>query len=431
MIDKDLFGGAQKRVADAPPNTSFTKRRGPLRRFFHEHPSLTDASVSLSYYVLTAFALLARVEPIAWYSIVLPAVVGLILFLRRKAPVWVTLVLAVIELTQIIDIQHTLQPGLSLMFALYAVGSQRGQRVAFLCFASVSIPIVTALLLVAPARLESGTGAEISWSAWATSVALLIVLYLVFTGIGVSVWRDRLHENEVRQWVEDNTELTQIHERARIAREMHDVVAHSLAVMIALSDGARAAMRSSPERADHALLKLSETGRAAQADMQRVLGVLGQTANETKLDRKPQSTEQDLPELLAGFTAAGLPLALSTSGPPMPQEPSFGLTVYRIIQESLTNALRYGREMTRVEVGILHNHPVVEITVDNDGHAAPEAEQGLGSGRGLAGLRERVAQYEGSLVAGKRDTGGWRVKAVLGCPDGDAAESMVETGIKW
>jgi signal transduction histidine kinase len=187
-------------------------------------------------------------------------------------------------------------------------------------------------------------------------------------------------------------------------------------------------VRKSPERAGEVLGELSRTGRTALADMRRVLGVLRDDAGTAP--RQPLASGDSLAKLLEGFRTAGLPLYYSHTGPALPNDAAFQLTVYRIVQESLTNVLRYGRSLGRVDVSIVRDGSAVTIEVLDDGagvagHLAeggtgsgPQVSGSTGSGQGLAGMAERARIYAGSVEAG-RSGRGWRVRVVLGWP-GDA-----------
>ncbi|BAS15249.1 sensor histidine kinase YfiJ [Arthrobacter sp. Hiyo8] len=238
---------------------------------------------------------------------------------------------------------------------------------------------------------------------------------LIATGIGISVRQRREHESEIRAWAARTARLGSVTERNRIAREMHDVVAHSLTVMISLSDGAAVVVKKDPERAGEVLGELSRTGRTALADMRRVLGVLREdSARPAPLE--PLVSGHDLSKLLDGFRTAGLPLHYSHTGPALPEDPALQLTVYRIVQESLTNVLRYGRSLSQVDVRIVREGDSVTIEVLDDGRGSREPgteEAALGTGQGIAGMRERAGIYAGTVDAGPGIHGGWRVHAEL------------------
>jgi signal transduction histidine kinase len=237
----------------------------------------------------------------------------------------------------------------------------------------------------------------------------------IAVSIGAAVRRDREHEQEVRRWAARNAELASAEERNRIAREMHDVIAHSLTVMVALSDGAAVVLKRDADRALAVLGELSSTGRAATADMRRVLGVLRLEAQAGSLEPLPASGS--LAQLFDGFRAAGLPLRVTSSGPGLPEDPAFQLTVYRIIQESLTNVLRYGKSVTVVDVSMTRTGGRVDLRIADDGRGAMGPAVSLGSGRGIEGMRERAAIYAGAAESGPRPSGGWIVKVQLTVPD--------------
>ncbi len=194
---------------------------------------------------------------------------------------------------------------------------------------------------------------------------------------------------------------------------MHDVVAHSLSVMIALSDGASVVLKRDPQRAGEVLAELSATGRHALADMRRVIGVL-RTGDDAPLE--PQPAVDSMEKMLEGFTVAGLPLRFTQSGPPLPKDATFQLTVYRIIQESLTNVLRYGRNVTRVGVLVEREGDDVTIRVSDDGTQQGGRREGVGSAQGIRGMGERAALFDGTLAAGPAAEGGWSVVATLKIP---------------
>jgi signal transduction histidine kinase len=264
--------------------------------------------------------------------------------------------------------------------------------------------------------------------------ATITLSNVIATGIGVSVRQRREHEQEVAAWAARTARLASVNERNRIAREMHDVVAHSLTVMISLSDGAAVVVRKSPERAGEVLGELSRTGRTALADMRRVLGVLRDDAGAAA-PPLPLASGDSLSKLLEGFRTAGLPLHYSHTGPALPDDAAFQLTVYRIVQESLTNVLRYGRSLGRVDVSIVRDGPTVTIDVLDDGAGVPgvsASDSGAatapghgsyGTGQGITGMAERARIYAGAVEAG-RSGRGWRVHAVLTWPGDDVSEPL-------
>jgi signal transduction histidine kinase len=206
-------------------------------------------------------------------------------------------------------------------------------------------------------------------------------------------------------------------ERARIARELHDVVAHNLTVMIALSDGAGYALRDDPDEAERALETASRTGREALAEMRRLLGVLREEQGAANPD--PQPGIRQIDALVEQVRAAGLPVSyrVSAGAPALPQ--GIQLTMFRLVQEALTNTLKHGGPTATADVELIATATDVRLSVSDTGTAA--APNGAG-GSGLRGMRERAAVYGGVVDAGPRPGGGWLVCARL--PRATPAEAL-------
>lgn len=221
---------------------------------------------------------------------------------------------------------------------------------------------------------------------------------------------DRLERERDQQ-----SQIAAAAERARIAREMHDIVAHSLSVIIAQADGGRYAAATSPEAATHALTTISETGRDALADMRKLLGVLrNDTGGEEALT--PQPAQADLEELVAHVQAAGLSVSLVRMGTARVLPPGAGLTIYRIAQESLTNILKHGGPGASATMLVQWTPASLVLQVDDDGRGAAATSDG--AGHGVLGMRERAQMLGGTLSAGPRPGGGFRVRAEIPVPAG-------------
>ena len=222
-------------------------------------------------------------------------------------------------------------------------------------------------------------------------------------------------------------------ERTRIAREMHDVIAHSLAVMISLADGANAKLRSDPERAGTAIQNLSRIGRQALGDTRRLLGVLRDDGAPEELAPQPGLAQID--GLLAQVRTTGLAASLAINGEPRPLPPGAELTVYRIVQEATTNALKHAVGATSVAVALDYSHNLLAVSVQDNGRA-PGRGTGhrppKGSGHGLSGMSERAAIYRGTVVAGPC-LGGWSVEARIPITPvaGSRAHMVVAGGQRW
>ncbi len=391
------------------------RRRGPLRRYFRRHPRTMDAVVVMTFLVIALpDAIVVTVEsghPLGLTGVILAA--GALAF-RRVRPLMVLVFVALLDPPLTFLTGGTVAISAAVQIALYTVAVAHPLRISLAAAVGATILTVGAILLLPNERFAEAPGVIF------LLIGFLVMLLAAAFGVGVTVRRDREHEEEVRRWAARNAELASAEERNRIAREMHDVIAHSLTVMVALADGAAVVMKRDSDRALAVLGELSSTGRAATADMRRVLGVLRLEAQAGSLEPLPASGS--LAQLFDGFRAAGLPLRVTSSGPGLPEDPAFQLTAYRIIQESLTNVLRYGKSVTAVEVSIARTGDRVALRITDDGRGAMDPMESLGTGRGIAGMRERAAIYSGTAESGARPSGGWVVEAQLIVPDtGDGA----------
>lgn len=260
-------------------------------------------------------------------------------------------------------------------------------------------------------------------------ISLLVVVGMLLVKIA-QMGRERVDELTLRNKQlelerEQSEQLAVADERARIAREMHDIVAHSLTVIVAMSDGAAAAIDKNPELAKTALQTMSETGRDALSETRRLVGVLRapsevpadlsanpEPSQSSSLEEVRFTPSPDLGEidgLIDQFRAAGLPINYEITGGDVPADGPLQLTIFRIVQESLTNILRHAPQSTAVEVRLQVACDGIEISVYN---ATSLAGINPGGGKGLVGMRERASVYDGHVEAGPTP-GGWRVLATL------------------
>lgn len=195
-------------------------------------------------------------------------------------------------------------------------------------------------------------------------------------------------------------------ERARIARELHDVIAHSVSVMTVQAGAARLLLEEDTARARDSLLAVEGTGRQALGEMRRLLGILRGDEDEMRL--APQPGIADIGSLIEQVRAAGLPVDVVVEGEPQPLPPGIDLAAYRVVQEALTNALKHAGA-ARAAVEIRYSPSALELSVVNDGHVAHNGR----AGHGLVGMRERVSLYGGEFDAGPRREGGYAVRARL------------------
>jgi len=206
-------------------------------------------------------------------------------------------------------------------------------------------------------------------------------------------------------------------ERARIARELHDVVAHNVSVMVVQADGAAYVLDAAPDQARKALETISSTGRQALAEMRRLLGVLRTGEHQEVGEYVPQPDVEQIDDLVEQCRTSGLPVDFKVEGTPRPLPSGVELTAYRIVQEALTNTRKHGGPNAGASVRLVYFDDGLGLLVEDDGKGAPHElyEDGGadGQGHGLIGMRERVGMVGGTLDAGPRPGGGFRISALL------------------
>jgi signal transduction histidine kinase len=196
-------------------------------------------------------------------------------------------------------------------------------------------------------------------------------------------------------------------ERARIARELHDIVGHAISVIVLQARGGRRRLVDDPQDTSRALDAIEHAGEQALGEMRRLLGLLRSADEELGLAPRPGLARMD--ELAAQLTATGLPVAVMVEGEPFELPPGIDVSAYRIVQEALTNALKHAGP-AHAQVTVRYRPDELELEVCDDG---PGTGNGGGSGHGLAGLRERVAVYGGELESGGLPEGGYALRARL------------------
>jgi signal transduction histidine kinase len=201
-------------------------------------------------------------------------------------------------------------------------------------------------------------------------------------------------------------------ERTRIARELHDVVAHSVSVMVVQAGAARKVLDKQPERASQAMASIESTGRQSLNELRRLLGMLRQADGEAT-GRAPQPSIEHVETLVAQTREAGLPVTLEIEGFPRTLAPGVDLSAYRIVQEALTNTMKHAGP-AHAEVRLCYGGEFLEVIITDDGRGADgEHATGANGGHGLVGMQERVSLFGGELHAGNRAGGGFTVRATL------------------
>jgi signal transduction histidine kinase len=216
----------------------------------------------------------------------------------------------------------------------------------------------------------------------------------------------------VRPAEQDSDRLTQLAvsaERSRIAREMHDIVAHNLSVMIALTDGAALTLDRDPARARDAIHQAAATGRAALAEMRNTFALLRSGPEDADPTLHPEPNLADLDTLLETARSTGLQVIYQISGSADGLSTGLQLAVFRLIQEGITNTVKHAPRATRLQVSIRRGQEDLRVVVDDNGGSGAPAGT---FGHGLIGMRERVSLHNGRLFAGPTNTG-WRVSAWL------------------
>ena len=403
-----------------------------LYSWFRRHPTVADATWALLLFMLCVLQGLSnrgddgfQVAPFALVTLVLCG----LLVIRRRRPDFAVLAGVVVGMAQIVFGWNPSTADLAMLVLAYTGAA----------FASVWTSRITLLIGLAAGPLawvgfhrgefaDSGPSQGQSLSSpphhW-----LDVALSLVFSTPFVLCWvlgrltrirrayyvqlEDRAARLERER--DAQAKIAVAAERARIARELHDVVAHNVSVMIVQADGASFVMESSPDQAKAALATIASTGRQALEEMRRLLGLL--RSADTAGEYVPQPGVEQLPELLEQVRNAGLPVAFSVEGEPRELPRGVELTAYRIVQEALTNARKHGGPLTTASVRIRFDDRGIGVLIEDDGRGASAAlardggEDGFG--HGLIGMRERVGMVGGTLDAGPRPDGGFRIDARL------------------
>jgi signal transduction histidine kinase len=350
--------------------------------------------------LVAVLIMLAQTIPLAW---------------RRRAPVLVLVVLTAAELTNLLLRYPPTLAGLGAGVALYTVA------VHSTLARSLQVAFAYGLYGVVYGILFERWYDDVTWQDWVTSYALLAAAW----GLGELQRRRRLATARLEQL---NAQLQRerdlkarwavAEERARIARELHDVVAHSVSVMVVQAGAARRLVDGDPAQARQALTSIESTGRQALAEMRRLVGVMrhdGEARPEEAADAlAPQPGLADLDALVSRARDAGLEVELQVEGAPRPLAAGVDLSAYRIVQEALTNCLKHAGAAKAI-VHLCYGREDLELQVLDDGRGVVGLRDAgrENGGHGLIGMRERVAVFGGNLDVGPRPGGGFKVDARL------------------
>ncbi|MFJ9520551.1 sensor histidine kinase [Kitasatospora sp. NPDC101801] len=389
------------------PSTGPADSREPLPTGGDEPPwSRNDALVTaaacvlnlLSYVFFTDFG--GR-QPVSVPGFLLVALGAVPLLARRSHPVAALAAVLVLDATAALTLPLPSHFGAVLIVAMYSVARAR----------PLPVTAVAGLATAAVTVLSQRGGGSTPWQESLVGPPMS-VLIVVGAALVVNRWQREGAAN--RRLLADRAVAE---ERRRIARELHDIVAHHITTMQLMAGGARANL-GNPEVVRDALVTLEGSGRLALREMRQLLDVLRADDEPETAPALPQPGIGDLDRLVGESRLAGLPTDLGVYGPPRPLPPTVGLTVFRIAQEALTNARKYAGP-ARASVRLTYGQDRVLVEVRDDGvGASPQAGPG---GYGLIGMRERVALHGGTLTVGPRPEGGFGVLAELPLDQDEAA----------
>jgi signal transduction histidine kinase len=377
------------------------------------HPLLVDALITVG--VIIVIFLLGVAGEVTGSGLAFFANLALVstLLLRRVAPVLSFGALSLLLALQVLLTPAILPGDLAFLFGLYAIAAY-GPRWARWTGLATGL---AGALIAASRWWASPTDGVTWWDMHGQNLALLCAVVLFAWTLG-SLRRTRvnyifgLEERalQLERDAEQQATIAAAAERSRIAREMHDVVAHSLSVIVVQADGALYASARRPEAAVEALRTISATGRESLTQMRRLIGVLHEDEDDGA-ERSPMPTVDDLDRLVEQVRGSGVGVDLAVHGDAARVDGATGLTVYRIVQEALTNTLKHGGPDVRASVQVAYDPEAVSVLVADDGRGAASLDDG--AGHGLLGMRQRIAVHDGTVVARPRPGGGFEVRATV------------------
>jgi signal transduction histidine kinase len=380
-----------------------------VRDAIRRHPWWTDTLLALFLTFISVGSVVFygsghHARSIAALDAILLPVTSLPIVARRYRPLAV-LAITVSAETVLLLFSSRVQVPFGVGVALYTVASRCERPVAARAAASVAVPITIGVIV----NNWNGPGQVIP------KLGLFAIAWLV--GDNLRTRRAYLAELEARaarleREREEQATRATLEERARIARELHDVIAHNVSVMVVQASAGDDVFESDPLRAREALAAVASTGRNALGELRRLLGVIRPGEGEEP-SYAPQPGISRLTELVEQVRATGLAIDLSVDGEVRELPEATSLCVYRIVQEALTNALKHAAA-TRAQVSLRYEPDELRVRVDDDGRGVSEAAaNGSAAGRGLIGMRERVALFGGEVQAGPSADGGYCVSARL------------------
>ncbi|WP_426500220.1 sensor histidine kinase [Streptomyces sp. D54] len=391
-----------------------------LYDFIRRHPTGVDLFWAVFLLGLSGVSMVSGMYDAGREEIVaVPVMLGLstVVALRRRAPEKMLLLAILVGVVQLV---FDVRPGIGdfallvITYTVATVGERWASRLALVC--SLSAAALSQL------RWEAEPGG--SWPQVVFVTIIMTVPFVLAWVLGDSLrtrraYFDQLEERAARleREREAQSKVAVAAERARIARELHDVVAHNVSVMVVQADGAAYVMDAAPDQAKQALETISSTGRQALAEMRRLLGVLRTGDAPESGEYVPQPDVEQIEDLVAQVRQTGLAVDFKVEGTPRPLPSGVELTAYRVVQEALTNTRKHGGPDAGASVRLVYFDDGLGLLIEDDGRGAAHelyADGGAdGAGHGMIGMRERVGMVGGTLDAGPRPGGGFRISALL------------------
>jgi signal transduction histidine kinase len=391
-----------------------------LYDFLRRHPTWVDGFWAVFLFGIAVVSEIAGREAAGTDSpvVIVPVVLllCLVIALRRRMPEKMLLLAIVLGVAQLALDVATTPADFALLVIVYTVAAT-GARWASRLSLTVGLCAAPVAQLRWPLEDASALGN-------AAKAIFLTVPFALAWVLGDSIRTRRAYFAQLEERAarlekerEAQSKVAVAAERARIARELHDVVAHNVSVMVVQADGAAYVLDAAPDQAKKALETISSTGRQALAEMRRLLGVLRTGEHQEGGEYVPQPDVEQIDELIEQCRTSGLPVDFKIEGTPRPLPSGVELTAYRIVQEALTNTRKHGGPNTGASVRLVYFDDGLGLLVEDDGKGAPHElyEEGGadGQGHGLIGMRERVGMVGGTLDAGPRPGGGFRISALL------------------
>ena len=389
-----------------------------LYSWLRRHPKVLDgglaavlAFLGTASTVVMVFHARTTMFPGQWAGIPVGLAIAVPVIFRRTHPVGAFAAAIVIGALQVLFNIRPNAADLAIVILLYTLAAYTPRRIS-----------ITGLVIC----LIGSAAAVIRWMPRGLSLLDALAFgSILFAGPSLIAWvfgdsmryrrayytslEDRAARLEAER--DAQAQIAAAAERARIARELHDVVAHNVSVMVVQADGASYALGTDPDRARQALAAIASTGRQALMEMRRMLGVLRRDDDGTEPELAPLPGIGQLGELLEQARASGLAVSFTVEGVPQPLPDGAALAAYRIVQESLTNTRKHGGPRATAQVLLRYLEDALLLRVTDDGLGSTAASDG--AGHGLTGMRERVAIYGGWVQAGPRPAGGYQVTARL------------------